>query len=75
MITSNGDLGLRLLPLYFKSLTLMKVKFFLSMLFCHSTPIGDGQDDIKELKIVLDPTKTFEPVSILALGISAKNQL
>lgn len=74
VITSNGDLGLKLLPLYFESLTLMQVKFFLSMLFCHSTPIGDGQDDIKGLKIVLDPTKTLEAVSISALGISAKNQ-
>lgn len=44
------------------------------MLFCHSTPLGDGQDDIKDLKIVLDPTKTWEAVSILALGVSAKNQ-
>lgn len=52
----------------------MEVKFFLSMLFCHSTPIGDGQDDIKGLKIVLDPTKTLEAVSISALGISAKNK-
>lgn len=52
----------------------MQVKFFPSVLFCHSTPIGDGQDDIKGLKIVLHPTKTLEAVSILALGISAKNQ-
>lgn len=51
----------------------MQLNFFLSILVCHSTPQGDGQDEILDLKIVLDPTKTLEAVSILALGISAKH--
>lgn len=51
----------------------MQLKFFLSMLFCRSTPQGDGQDEILDLKIVLDPTKTLEAVSILALGIYVKH--
>lgn len=71
-MTSNGDLGSRLLPSCFGSTTLMELKPCLSMLFCHFIPQIEGHDEIKAFIIVLDPKTISESVTMFALGMSAK---
>lgn len=51
----------------------MQLKVFPSMLFCHSTPSSDGQDEILEVIIVFDPKYVPEFVEMLAIGRSEKN--
>lgn len=72
-MTSNGDSGSILLPLYRGSLMSMQLKVFPSTLFCHSTPSSDGQDEILEVIIVFDPKYVPEFVEMLAIGRSEKN--
>lgn len=50
----------------------MRLKFSSSILFCHSTPTGDGTDDINALKTVLDPRKTLDDVTMTDSGTSTK---
>lgn len=53
----------------------MQLKVFPSMLFCHSTPSSDGQDEILEVIIVFDPKIGPELVEMFAIGRSEKNIL
>lgn len=71
-MTSNGDSGSILLSLYRGSLMSMQLKVFPSMLFCHSTPSSDGQDEIFEVIIVFDPKIGSEIVEMFAIGRSEK---
>lgn len=50
----------------------MQLKVFPSMLFCHSTPSSDGQDEILEVIIVFDPKIGPELVEMFAIGRSEK---
>lgn len=45
------------------------------MLFCHSTPSSDVQDEILEVIIVFDPKIGPELVEMFAIGRSEKNIL
>lgn len=71
-MTSNGDSGSILLPLYRGLRMSMQLKVFPSMLFCHCTPLSDGQDEILEVIIVFDPKYGSEFVEMFALGRSEK---